>query len=314
MFDLNKVLEDFFKTSLNHLYGLSLENLNQDQNNYRGLDLGDKSKKWAFQITAENTSKKINNTLTKLTDQQINDFPEIKVLIIGRKQTSYTLDEKQCGRSSFSKADIWDIDTLCKRCMDLPLDVLQTLYEHVRSELTRVKIELEIPDQDGKFPTSMADFIESVPKPQLTDCKIFYAFLDGQGITEAPIEDTQQDFTLLSECLAQLPRITREFLAVMIERRETERRPGISREGMEINNDKLERISNYRDTKGELRLLMAYDFISYDDPDNHHTESMFWQISSPKTSEGFLDLVVDYSEANNIPLTRPIVNLDFRDF
>lgn len=311
--DLNRYLEDFLKTALDHLYDLSLENLNEERSNFPGLDLADKSKGWAFQVTAENTSKKINGTLTKLTDKQISDFPKIKVLIIGKKQTSYTLDEAQCERTGFSKDDIWDMDTLCKRCMDLPLNVLQTLYDHVRSELTRVKIELEIPDRDGKFPTNMTDFIESVPKPHLTDCKNFYKFLDDQGIAEAPIEDTQQDFALLSECLAQLPRITREFLAVMIERREKERRSGISRDSMEINADRLSRISNYHDTEGELRLLMAYDFIDYDEPD-YQGKSGFWKIFCSKTSDCFLDLVVDYAEENNIPLTRPIVNLDFSDF
>jgi hypothetical protein len=82
LFDLNKHAEDFFKTILNHLYSYSLENLNAERSNAPGLDLGDRSNGIAFQITAERTSAKVNNTLAKLSDEQIKAYPKIRILMI----------------------------------------------------------------------------------------------------------------------------------------------------------------------------------------------------------------------------------------
>jgi hypothetical protein len=168
--DINKHAEDFFKTILNNLLWLSLVNLNADRSNEPGLDLGDKTSGVAFQITGTRTSEKVNATLKRLSDDQIKAYPKIRVLMIAGKQSSYTLDPALCARASFSENEIWDIDDLCKRCMDLPIDVLQLLYNQLRSELARVAIELEIPDADGKYPTTLVDFIEAIPKPHRLPC------------------------------------------------------------------------------------------------------------------------------------------------
>lgn len=57
--DLNKYLEDFIKTTLNHLWSLTLRNLNEERSNFPGLDLGDETSRWAFQVTAERTSGRV---------------------------------------------------------------------------------------------------------------------------------------------------------------------------------------------------------------------------------------------------------------
>lgn len=66
--DLSIFLEDFFKTTLSHILGLSLENLNGERSNFPGLDLGAKSNGWAFQVTSSKTSSKINKTLEKVSE------------------------------------------------------------------------------------------------------------------------------------------------------------------------------------------------------------------------------------------------------
>lgn len=311
--DLNKHAEDFFKTILNHLFSYFLANLNEDRSNAPGLDLGDESNGIAFQITAERTSAKVNDTLKKLTDEQIAAYPKIRVLMIAGRQSSYTLDPAQCTRVGFREDDIWDIDVLCKRCMDLQIDVLQSVYNYVRTELARVKIELEIPDADGKYPTNIADYIESVSKAQMSDLLKFNRFLEEAGLGES-VEKTREVFAKLATNLAKLPRITREFLAVMVERRETEHRRGIGGgDHVEINADKLDRISRYPDRHGELRVLGAYSFVYLDEP-SHRGESAYWRISFPGTPSVFTLLFLEYAETNNIALNRPLVSLDFSGF
>ncbi|RWA98281.1 SMEK domain-containing protein [Mesorhizobium sp.] len=311
--DLNKHAEDFFKTILNHLFSYSLKNLNAERSNAPGLDLGDEANGVAFQVTAERTSAKVNDTLAKLSAGQITAFPRIRVLMIAGKQASYTLDAAQCARVGFEVGDIWDIDDLCKRSMDLPIDVLQSLYNYVRAELARVKIELEIPDAEGNYPTNLTDYIEAIPKPKMSDLTKFNKYLEETGEGE-PIEKTRATFEALSRNLAKLPRITREFLTMMIERRETERRRGIGwNDRVNVNADKLERISRYPDRDRELRVLGSYSFIYFDEADNAG-ESPHWRIEFPDTPHDFELPFLDFAERNDIALNRPLVSLDFSAF
>lgn len=309
--DLNIFLEDFFKTTLNHVVSLTLENLNSERSNFPGLDLGDKTNGWAFQVTSDKSSSKINETLKKVGRNQIRDFPNIKVLIIGAKQNSYSLDEALCKKVGFVEDDIWSVETLCKRCMDLPIDKLQMLYNHVRSESARIKIELEIPDEDGKFPTSAVNFFEAIPKAKLSKFKKFYKYIEVDEMEES-VADVKAAFQHLSNLLSKLPRITREFYSLMIGRREQDSN-GSFRGSLEINADKLHRISSYPDHEGELRLLQAYGLIDFDEPE-HRNSSGSWRICFPETFDGFGVSVIEYAESNSIPLARPLVNLDFSDF
>ncbi|MCP4156655.1 MAG: SMEK domain-containing protein, partial [bacterium] len=66
-FDINKVAEGVALRLLNETYGYCLENLNFQQNNYPGVDLGDKSKKIAFQITSRKDLSKLQDSLEKFT-------------------------------------------------------------------------------------------------------------------------------------------------------------------------------------------------------------------------------------------------------
>lgn len=195
--------------------------------------------------------------------------------------------------------------------MDLPIEKLKTLYSHARSESVRIKIELEIPDEEGKYPASALDFFKVIPKARLSDFKSFYKHNRVDEMEES-LSDVEAAFKSLSNSLSKLPRITREFYSLMIERRERE---GHRRFGdiLEINADKLHRISSYPGHEGELRLLQAYGLIDYDEPE-HRNQSGSWQILLPETFDGFAVSVIDYAEEKGVPLARPLVNLDFRDF
>lgn len=63
-FDINKVSEGVSLRLLNLVYKLDLKDLNEERANFPGIDLGnDVSSKIAFQITSDNSSKKIKGTL-----------------------------------------------------------------------------------------------------------------------------------------------------------------------------------------------------------------------------------------------------------
>jgi hypothetical protein len=231
--DLNRLLEDFFKDFLNRLLDLNLINLNRERLNSPGLDIADSGRGWAFQVTSQNNATKVNDTLKALTDEQVRTYSKIHVLIIGRKKKAYALDEGSRTRAGFSQEAIWDITDLCKRTLDVPLVRLEELYQFVRSEVARVTIELETPDAEGKFPTSISDYMESIPTPRLSNFQRYREFhLKQHPEYDLKLEDVQSDFSELIDRLRRLPRITREFYTMLLERRDEERHSARFREGL----------------------------------------------------------------------------------
>jgi len=313
--DLNKYLEDFFKVILNKSLNLDLVNLNEERSNEPGIDLGDFSKKKAFQITSTKTSGKINSTLEKCSKADPKKFKEIYVFIIGKKQEIYTLDEKFLKELEFSKKNIWDINTLCRKIVVLQIDLLQEIYDYIKNEITRVKIELEIPNTDGEYPTSVFSFVESIPKPTLSDFKKYQKFHQEQNADwEMSLDEIKEDFTIFSKNLSNLPRITREFFTFLLERRDNDHKSGIGFDTyFTFNLDRLERICRYSDSQGEIRLLREYGLTDWNEPDDC-VESAYLSIFSRGTSEYFLIELAWFIEGSEIGYRKPVVNLDFSEF
>jgi len=308
--DLNVYLENFFRDILNKTLGFDLRNLNDERSNEPGLDLGDEVTKKAFQITSQSTSAKVNNTLEKYSAWSVKPYEEVYILIIGRKQGSYTISNAFTG-FDFKEKNIWDINTLCKKILDLPLDKLQGIYEYIKREVARVKIELEIPSPEGTFDTSISSYVESIPKPRFSDFSIFYAHNQkNYEDCDVSIEDIKKDFILLSKELAKLPRITREFLAFLLERRDLKKN---HHSNIRFNDDRLRRICRYSDLDGELRLLSDHGMLDFNEPDEFG-ESPYVRVFVKKVSEGFLQDFIEFVEVNKIGYQKPIVNLDFSIF
>ncbi|MEA5550242.1 SMEK domain-containing protein [Anabaena cylindrica UHCC 0172] len=334
--DLNKYLEDFFKEILNILLGIQLENLNNGRSNAPGLDLGDSVNNKAFQITSEKTSTKINDTLNTVLDNKIKKYDDIYILIIGYKQKSYTENKDLWDKLNFKKENIWDINTLCKKAIELPLDKLQAIHQYIKQEIVRVKIELEIPNQEGEFATNIKNYIEAIAKPKFNEnqLKVYYEYhinkLKNEGLEADDyytFDDIKQAFDFLAKELAKLPRITREFYAFLLERRdENSLDTSSSKFCYRFNKDRLRRICSYGDIDGEIRLLTKHEFISWDNPTRIIGEDYYtgWTESSyriyiPGDSKSyifknFIVDFVDFIDNKNIGYQKPIVNLDFSDF
>lgn len=314
--DLNRHLENFFKDVLNTILDLNLGNLNAERSNNPGLDLADPVSKKAFQITSTKTSQKINKTLEKVTDDDLKKYDTIYVLIVGRKQGSYTLDGTQCGRCRFGESNIWDMFDLCKLSMDMPLDRLQKLFDYIRSEVARVKIELEFPTEEGKFPTSITDYVENIPRPRIGSCEEYCRvrreikddFEQGPG-------DVQKDLEAMSARLARLPRITREFFAFLLERRDEG-----SNEDLKISNDKLRRICTWPDINGELRLLEAEGFVRVYEPEHgnaggHVTMRIRGLMVNGRAVSDYFHLdFLEFMHRKAFSFQKVIGNLDFGEF
>lgn len=293
--DLNRFLEDFFKDILNILLNSSLRNLNEDRSNFPGIDLGDEKAKIAFQVTSEKSSAKVNDTLKRVSQLSDNPYTKIVVLIIRARQSSYTLDSDLCAALHFSEENIWDITTLCRKALDLPLDRIQALYEQIKREVVRIKIELEIPTSDGRYATSIDNYVEPKPTVRMGALEVYKAFINSDRPSSDQLTDgdVAKDFSELTTRLARLPRITREFYSFLLERRDEETKSSAHGEFLTFNYDRLTRQCRYDDLTGELRLLDEQRLATFSEPDDYGG-SPYVRISIPGENPYFISELVDF--------------------
>ena len=91
LLDGNIFSEDTVCTLLNIIFGYQLKNVNEQNNNYPAIDLADNYNRTAVQVTSTKTKKKIQSTLDKFFEHELQqEFDEIFIFILGKKQKSYT--------------------------------------------------------------------------------------------------------------------------------------------------------------------------------------------------------------------------------
>jgi hypothetical protein len=312
LLDLNRYLEDFFKDILNIVFDYSLINLNEKRSNNPGLDLGDETQGVAYQITSTKSSAKINDTLEAICKhvEQSEKFPKIFVFIIQEKQGSYSLKEEFANPLSFTADQIKDINDLLKKVLSLPIDRLQRLFELITKEVARVKIELEIPDQNGKFKTNIDKYIEEVPRERFEGVLGYIAF---QKLQNAEYELTEKkvlkDFNNFIQTLRKLPRITRQFYTFLLTRGEWKDTDKY------MNVDYFERVCTFPEKQGELRLLEEHSLCWYREPDEHgQSGTLEIQTVTRANSDAFTYEFLDFIKLKSISLEKVIVALDFSDF
>lgn len=144
LMDLPVHAENFCRDILKPILGGAFQNLNFDHPNTPALDLGSAALRIAIQVTASNTSKKVNDTLATITDEQRITYDRFIVLMLVKRQQSYTLQPDLVAKNNFSERDIWDLRDVAKAAVDLPIDRLQALHAEIRAQTVRLKFELEV--------------------------------------------------------------------------------------------------------------------------------------------------------------------------
>lgn len=313
LFDIHTHLEEFAKEVLNRVLHINLTNLNAERSNNPGLDLGDELSKWAFQVTADKSGTKVRETLEQIDDVQKGKYSNIRVLVIGEKQGSYTtFNGVPFTTFNFTPEMVWDFNDICSRIMTLSIEDVQDLATYVSSETRRVRMELEIPDKDGNFPTNIDHLIEALPKPSLSNAaKIQAHFLakTGEDYGREMMEEWLND---MSRRLSKLPRQTREVFKLLVERRD-DWTPPMSNNIFTFNDPNLRRIYRGKDLNGDLQLLMDAGFI---DLDNSHIHKPidYWTIHFPGADYNFNVTFTEFASDLQLNLHKPLVVLDFSDF
>lgn len=311
LFDLNRYLEDFFKDILNIVYGYKLINLNEERSNNPGLDLGDEVAKVAFQVTSTKTSGKVNETLKKAA-KQVGKFPTIFVFVLQDKQDSYTIDPTLAKPFGFvAEEHVLDIGDVLKKVLSLPIEKLQSLHDLVSKEVARIKIELEVPDKQGKFQTNIDAFIEQIPRERFEGIGTYYKFLKQQQDVDCEVsqQDVEKNFKKFIKNLKRLPRVSRQFYSFLLQRSDVDGTRYF------ISDDKLQRICSYPDMDGELRLLMKQNFCWFNEAEDWD-KGATWEvgtISSAKSCE-FTWEFQEFIKQKKLSIDKIVVSLDFSDF
>lgn len=310
--DLNVFLECFFRDILNEIIpDLNLRNLNEERSNEPSLDLGDETKGLAFQITSAKTSTKINHTIERLTDEQKALYTEINILIIGHKQPKYNgLKTLLCDEIGFKEEKhIWDIDTIAAKCISLPLDRLQAVHNIVRRDCARVRVELEVRNEEGRYPTMFEDYMEAVPVQRIGTCESIVTFMRDEIRVEVDVADYLDGINSLVNKLKRLPRITRDVYGVLL--MSFEEYDGVN---PTLNYAVFKRKCRFSNLDDEFIILAEHGLAEIRQPDDHRIG-----LDSPKIVikgshgrvDGLIGELVEFLKSRNLPLHRMIVDLDF---
>ncbi len=324
--DMTVYLENFYRDILNEVYGWNLRNLNSERSNEPGLDLGDSTNKVAIQVTANKKKKKIEDTLTTITNEQRRSYSRFIVLIASRKQGSYS-DIKNPGNVPFDKeADIWDIDDICRKIVELKIDELESLHKLVRANTVRVKVELEMPDGEGRFPTNIADYMEETPSLKLGNMEA----IDRHFARIYEVENDPQNYLEAVEefafRLSKLARITREFYLQLlreIEDIDNAKDAKEYRQGLRysINYLTFRRKCRYPDLDEELLILTNAGLAWHTPTDYDVFEGELPRPAMIRIASGYfaghpnlLQELLIFADEADISWEKFIIKLDFSDF
>ena len=207
---------------LNMIEDWSLVDLNVDTPNVPVVDLGDKHAKVCVQVTAEDRSSKIKDTINDfLAGKVYEEYTRLVFLMIAGKK-NYSTPFATEGKFNFSREkDIWDIDDLLEKIEQLPLDKLHALNEYLNKELAPIVQAIALPKS---LLSKVEKVIASPPKDaskflQLVGCE------PGDEFWEDEVKKVKKFYKLLSK----RSREEREYLLLIMTRGEITSRSGIRR-------------------------------------------------------------------------------------
>jgi hypothetical protein len=304
LYDLSRICESFFCDLLNRICDYSLANANAERINAPGIDLLDAGRGIGFQITAQKSGAKINETL-----QAVSQLPQrptaLFVLVIGKKQTEYTtLNQHLCDQLGFNKDHVWDINDLCRQLLDLDLAKLQELHQLIQRDSARIRIELEVPDDQGCFATNVEDRFEQPPTAvigNLAQFKRFYIEKYPDCIDQW--ESVVASLTAYVDKLKPLPRVTRELYGLILPLMDVSEPRVLCR----INWQTLKRkCVNIHDWTGDIELLEAANLARIDEDE---ATSQYLEFRK-RDFEIFYFELLEYLESKSVPLSRFFAQLN----
>ncbi len=140
--DINSFLEDVCCELLNKIYDLELVNLNITESlNYPAIDVGDKTKKIAFQITSDSSKAKVQKTIDTYIKHEIyKHYDTIQIVVITDKKIkiSTPIDCKNLFKFD-NKKDVLSVADLLKVIKSFPPNKMQEISDFLEPEVNNIK-------------------------------------------------------------------------------------------------------------------------------------------------------------------------------
>lgn len=146
--DINIISEDILIPILNIIYESNLINANySENNNFPAIDLIDKSKRLAFQITSTSNISKVKKTLEGIVKNNFHkEFDDFYIYIITEKQKNYNqaiIDQSNKGILKFTKNNILDEKDLYKKISSLEFSKIEKIEELLEQQFSDKTYEVE---------------------------------------------------------------------------------------------------------------------------------------------------------------------------
>ena len=139
--DLNKISEGFVLELFREVFTLpGLRDLNEERDNFPGIDLGDNASGTAFQVTATADIEKVKATLTTILEAGLEViYPNIRIYILTEKKVSRaqrTIDKLTAGRLRFDvEKHILDFRDVLHACRSLEVGHLDRVVSILKRHL-----------------------------------------------------------------------------------------------------------------------------------------------------------------------------------
>jgi len=139
--DANRILETITARFFNALFGWELVNLNAEQANYQAVDLGDRHKRIAIQVTNEDSSDKISQTAIKANSRKLNsEFDRLIIFFLLSKKPGFP--KTFTPLPDCPEIETWDISDILKQIQELPdLTQLARAAQVLDEEMGKVTVQ-----------------------------------------------------------------------------------------------------------------------------------------------------------------------------
>lgn len=180
--NINKQAEKLFRDVLAAVFHFPLENFNYKTEQFPGVDIGNRGMGLAFQITSENTSEKINDTLKKAVDHGLTSmFSRIVIFLLKDKKRSYTIKPIKSTVFVFNKdTDIMDFRDLTKMVENLPDITIKGILQHLEEQLVYPEFMQSAKSEGFNF---LIDVEHDLGKSRLTYFDHFAVKLRIEGVS-----------------------------------------------------------------------------------------------------------------------------------
>ena len=163
LYDINIIAEDFFAELLNLIYGYKLRNLNVVEKNAPAIDLGDEENRISIQVTSDNSSKKIKETIHEfIKNQSYFKYDRLVILILTKKKNYTTAFDTENKFKFDCTKDVIDYKGLIKAIRSKNVKELKILYEFLSYEFCNKMYEIKS-TQANEIDT-IIDLIEYITK------------------------------------------------------------------------------------------------------------------------------------------------------